>query len=673
MMKKLLMPLLCVGAISAHAQNSSIIDSMDKTADPCVNFYQYACGGWIKNNPLPADRARYGTFDQLQERNREILKAALEKVSADDRKRSAEDKKIGDFYAACMDEEAINKAGMKPVQGWLLRIDALKDNTDLGALVSELTLHGVGVFFDYGSTQDFKDASKVIAGVDQGGMGLPSKEDYFKTDEHSKMIREKYVSHISKMLALSGVEKSKSETQAKAILAFETALAEKALTPVERREPKNVYHLKTVSELQSLSPFMNWQRFMDQMGTPATKEINVAVVDFMKNLNSQISNSSLDELKAYLRFRTLSEASDLLSKEFEEENFDFYGRTLQGQKKMRPRWWRCIAKTDTLLGENLGKAFVSAAFSGDSKERTINLIANLRKAYEKDFEKDVPWMGSETKKQAGIKLAAIAEKIGYPEKWRDYSKLVIKRGDFFGNSVRGETFEIQRQLAKIGKPVDKKEWGMTPPTVNAYYDPQMNNINFPAGILQPPFYDKNRDDPLNYGGIGMVIGHEITHGFDDQGRQFDKDGNMRDWWTAKDSKEFDARAQCLVDEYGSFVVIQDKKSGDVKLNGKLTLGENTADNGGIRISWNALRDHTNALKGKEIDGLSPAKRFFLGYGQIWCGVQSEDSMRLQANTNPHSLPEFRVNGAVRNMPEFAEAFSCKAGQPMAPANRCRVW
>ena len=450
---------------------------------------------------------------------------------------------------------------------------------------------------------------------------------------------------------------------------IETALAKGSMEVVKRREPTNVYHKMTDKEWQSLTPSISWTKYLTDIGAPSLTSLNVAVPEFFKTLDTELKDINLDDLKTYLRWHIVHSQARMLPTQFVNENFDFYGKTLTGQKELRARWKRCVAFVDGDLGEALGQAYVEKNFPPEAKARTLKMVKALEEALRQDIT-TLPWMTEATKKQALIKLEAIENKIGYPGKWRDYSTLKIVRGDALGNSIRSNEFEVRRQLNKIGKPLDKQEWQMTPPTVNAYYEPTENNINFPAGILQPPFYDFKADDGLNFGAIGAVIGHELTHGFDDQGRQFDKDGNLRDWWTEEDGKAFDQRAQCLVDEYSSFVAVD-----DVHVNGKLTLGENTADNGGVRIAHMALMN-TEKAAGKEpgkIDGFTPEQRLFLGWGQIWCENMTDQITRLQVTTDPHSPGVFRINGVMRNMPEFQKAWGCKPGQPMAPVNACRVW
>jgi endothelin-converting enzyme/putative endopeptidase len=524
-------------------------------------------------------------------------------------------------------------------------------------------------FFSFGSGQDFKDSNSVIAQFGQDGLGLPNRDYYFKDDPKSKQTREQYVAHVAKIFELMGDAPAKAAAEAKTVMDIETALAQGSLGPVDLRDPEKNYHKMALADLEKLTPSFSFTKYVKGLNAPKVEMLNVAQPEFAKAMQSTIDSRSLDDLKTYLRWHVVHANAALLPSNFVDENFNFYGKTLRGAKELRPRWKRCVQLTDNALGEALGIAYVDETFGKEGKERMLKMVHNLEASLGKDIE-NLDWMTPETKKQALEKLQGIANKIGYPEKWRDYSSVKIVPGDAMGNNLRASAFEVKRQLDKIGKPPDRKEWGMTPPTVNAYYDPQMNDINFPAGILQPPFFNKNADDAGNYGGIGAVIGHELTHGFDDEGRQFDAKGNLRDWWTPADAKAFEERAGCIVNEYGNFTAVD-----DVKLNGKLTLGENTADNGGARIALMALLDSINGKPEatQKIEGYTPEQRFFLGYGQIWCQNQRPEAARLQALTDPHSPGQYRVNGVVQNMPEFRKAWGCKVGQPMAPENACHVW
>jgi putative endopeptidase len=642
------------------------LDAMDRTVDPCSDFYQFACGNWLKNNPIPSDQARWSRFNELAENNRLILRDILEGVSDPSTKRSANDQRIGDFYASCMDDAAIENKGIAALKPELDRIVQLKSKEDLAAYLAYLHVSGPNAFFAIQAEPDFKNSSVVMGMIFQAGISLPDRDYYFRDDAKSKELREKYVRHIRNMFLLLGWTPDAAKSASETVMRIETALAKDSLDILALRDPTRIYHKMTVAELQSLSPSFRWNLYFRDIPSPKFSDLNVGMPDFIKGMNKVIEATSLEDIRTYLTWNVLHEAAPMLPRAFVNENFEFFGKALTGQKELRSRWKRCVANTDGALGEALGIAYVDKMFGSEGKERTLAMVLALEAALKRDIQ-DLPWMTEATKKQALIKLRAITNKIGYPDKWRDYSSLQIVRGDALGNIRRAVEFESRRQLAKIGGPVDKTEWGMTPPTVNAYYNPLENNINFPAGILQPPFFDRNGDDGSNYGGIGAVIGHELTHGFDDQGRQFDAQGNLGDWWTAEDAKAFEERTQCLVDEYNEFVAID-----DLHVNGKLTLGENIADNGGLRIALMAYLADAGK-NAKTINGFTPEQRFFTGWGQIWCQNATAEAERLQVQSNVHSPARFRVNGVMRNMPEFEKAFQCKPGSPMVPEKRCRVW
>jgi len=642
--------------------------ALDRSVAACTDFYQFACGGWLARSPIPADRSRWGRFDELAERNQTTLKGILEKLSAPDPKRSPDDQKIGDYYASCMDETAIEGKGTAPLKPELDRIAGLKSKADITSELAHLHATNVNAGFRFGSQPDFKDANTVIAAVGQGGLGLPDRDYYVKDDPKSVDLRAKYVAHVEKMLALAGTAPAAAAADAKAILELETALAKASLDRVKRRDPVNVYHKMTVAELQALAPSLDWKSYFTSWKLPIN-DLNVSVPDFFKELGAQVGQAPLDAWKAYLRWHVLHENAALLPAAFVNEDFAFYGQALTGAKELRPRWKRCVSLVDSHIGEALGRRYVEVTFGAEGKARTSKMVAALESALERDIQ-TLPWMTEPTKVQAQAKLKAIANKIGYPDKWRDYSSLRVVRGDAIGNAWRAEDFEQKRDLAKVGKPLDRSEWGMTPPTVNAYYNALQNNINFPAGILQPPFYDNAMDDAVNFGGIGAVIGHELTHGFDDQGRKFAANGDLSDWWTEADAKEFEKRAACIADEYSAFTPLP-----DVHLNGKLTLGENTADNGGLRIAHMALMQTLAdaGAKPELRDGFTAEQRLFLGWGQVWCQNETEESARLRATVDPHSPGRYRVNGVLSNMPEFQQAYGCKAGDAMVRENACRVW
>jgi endothelin-converting enzyme/putative endopeptidase len=642
---------------------------MDKSADPCADFYQYSCGGWLKQNPIPSDQSSYGRDTELAERNRLILRDILEKAAVDRPDRSPVEQKIGDYYAACMDEAAIEKKGTAVLKPELDRIAALKSKDELADELAHLHLMNVNAFFMYGSDQDFKDATSEIAEADQGGLGLPERDYYTRTDAQTVQTRRQYLQHVTRMLTLLGETPRAAALHARKIMAIETALAKASLTVTERRDPANVYHKMPVSDLAAMDPSFAWKQYLRATNTPPVNSLNVAVPGFFKDLETLLKQQDLPSIKIYLRWHLVHELAPMLPKRFVNENFDFYGKKLSGQKELRARWKRCVQLTDRDLGEALGQIYVERTFGAEGKARTLQMVRDIEAAMERDL-KQLTWMSDATREKALVKLHAVANKIGYPDKWRDYSSYQVARNDALGNFARGAEFESHRQIAKIGKPVDRGEWGMTPPTVNAYYNPQMNDINFPAGILQPPFYDNKMDDAVNYGDAGGIIGHELTHGFDDQGRQFDAQGNFNDWWTPQDSKEFDERTACIVHEYDGFVAVD-----DVHVQGKLTLGENVADLGGLKLAFMAFLQHeqdTHQAPQAE-DGFTPDQRFFLSYGQGWCENDTPEALRLLAQTNPHSPVKFRVNGVVQNLPQFQKAFSCKTGTPMAPEKRCEVW
>ena len=644
----------------------------DNNVSPCTDFFQYACGNFSKLHPIPPDRASYGNIYLLYDRNQDALHAILDKAAADAVGRTANEQKIGDYYATCMNTGAIDAKGIKPLQPELARIAALKSKSGLTALLAHFQLTNVNAFLGYGEQQDFKDARKQIAVLDQAGLGLPERDYYLRTGDRDKKIREQYVEHIARTFKLLGEPDPKANSDAQSVMTLETALAKASLDVTSRRDPSRIYHILSIADLEKLAPAISWKQFLADTGTPPVTEINVTDPDFFKALNGLIESTSLDTIKAYLTWQLIhATPSTTLPQVLDDENFSFYGTILIGQPKQRPRWKRCVQATDSALGEALGQVYVAKEFPPSSKTATVQMVHDIEAAMDTDID-TLDWMSPATKAKAKAKLHAVADKIGYPGKWRDYSKLDVVRGDALGNALRAIEFANHREIDKIGKPVDRGEFQMSPPTVNAYYDPSMNDINFPAGILQPPLYSPVSPDAVNYGHVGSIVGHELTHGFDDEGRQFDADGNLADWWTAGDAKQFTEKADCEVKEYGDFEV-----AGGVKLNGKLTLGENTADNGGLRLAYIAfLADAKRKgidLDEKQSDGFTPLQQFFLAFGQNWCGSMRPQAERMQVQTDPHSPDQFRANGVIRNMPEFGKAFGCKVGQPMMPENACRVW
>jgi endothelin-converting enzyme/putative endopeptidase len=655
---------------SAPAAKISGFDAraLDRTADPCADFYQFACGAWMANNPVPHDQTRWGRFNELQEHNREVLHQILEGLRTPPPSVSAVERKVGDYYASCMDEPAINALGRKPIQPELDRVATVKDRTTLIDTIAGLNRQGVRALWSFGSGPDLHDATMTIAHVDQGGLSLPDRDYYLKTDAKSVEIRAKYQVHVQKMFELLGDKPEVAAAEAQTVLSLEAELAKASLDRVSRRDPKKRDHKMSVADLQALAPNFEFPRYFAAASAPKFDTLNVEVPDYFKTINGALATIPLADWKTYLRWRIVDSAAPMLSKNFVDEDFNFWRQYLAGQKEIQARWKRCVAYTDLSLGEALGQLYVERVFPPESKRQMLNLVGGIDQAMGKDIQ-TVSWMSDSTKQAAQAKLAKVVNNIGYPDKWRDYTNLNVMRGDALGNLRRGAAFENQRQIDKVGKPVDRKEWEMTPPTVNAYYRASENDINFPAGILQPPFFDPAMDDAVNFGGIGAVIGHELTHGFDDQGAKYDAVGNLRDWWTDQDIAEFEKRGQCLADEYSSFVPVA-----DVHLNGRLTLGENTADNGGVRLSYMALQDRLKAHPAaSKIDGFTPEQRFFLAFAQIWCQNITPESARMLATTDPHSPGRFRTNGVLVNMPEFQSAFSCKAGQAMVSQKACRTW
>jgi putative endopeptidase len=648
------------------------VSAMDRSVDPCQDFYAYSCGGWMKKNPVPPDRSSWSTYGKLQDETDAVLRQILERAAAAPGE-DADRKKIGDAYASCMDEAAIEAKGAEPLAADFARIAALSSKAGLADLVADLQeAMGVGyrsgsVLFRFSSTQDYRDATRVVAEVDQGGLGLPDRDFYLNPSAERKALRTAYVAHLERMFALAGDAPAAAAAEAKRVMAIETALAQGSQGRVERRDPKKRDHTMTRAQLAALAPGFAWDRYFAKMGTADLRSLNVAAPGFVRGLGAELRAASLDAWKSYLRWHVLQSRAEYLSKPFVEASFDFYGKRLTGAQQILPRWKRCVRFVDRDLGEALGKVYVEEHFSPEAKARTQKIVREIEAAMGERI-REASWMSPATQKGAEEKLAAVANKVGYPERWRDYSALAIRRDDLAGNAARGLAFELHRQLGKIGKPVDRGEWDMTPPTVNAYYDPQMNDINFPAGTLQPPAFDVRADDAPNYGDIGATIGHELTHGFDDQGRQFDVHGNLHDWWTPEDAKRYVARATCISDQYSGYTIVD-----GVKINGKLTLGEDVADLGGAILGRMAWLDATKGQDLKPIDGLTSEQRYFVGYGQSWCANERPEQKRLRATVDPHSPEKYRTNGVVSNMPEFAAAFHCKAGSPMVNAKICRVW
>jgi putative endopeptidase len=642
-------------------------NAMDKSKDPCVNFYQYSCGGWMKSNPIPPDQASWSVYSKMEYENEQFLWGILEDDAKTAGKRDDVQQKIGDYFAACLDTGAVEKAGVSTLKPTLDAIHALRSVEDIPSFLAEEHTRSINSMFYFSSNQDFADAEKIIAFAYAGGLGMPDRDYYLKTDARSVELRKKYVAHVQRVFELLGDDPQQAAGEAQTVMSIETELAKASLTRVEKRDPHNLDHKMTRVQLQQLTPGFNWTAYLKSIGAVDVRELNVTEPRFFEQLNRELKARKLDEWKVYLRWHAARARSPYLSQKFVDEDFDFNRKTLRGVTEQAPRWRKCVQWVDRDLGEDLGQEFVRRTFSAETKTKVLKMTQQIEQAMDEDI-RSLPWMSQATKLQALAKLHGIRNKIGYPDKWRDYSSIDIRRNDFYGNVSRSMIFESKRQLAKIGKPLDRSEWGMTPPTVNAYYDPQMNDINFPAGVLQPPLYDPKMDDAPNYGNTGATIGHELTHGFDDEGRQFDAHGNLKDWWTSQDARRFNERVQCVKDQYKHYVVVD-----DIHINSELTAGEDVADLGGTLLAYMAWKKETEGKRLQPIQGFSPDQRFFIGMAQWVCNNERPENLRLRAATDPHSPGEYRINGVVSDMPEFQKAFGCKQGQPMVREKACRVW
>ncbi len=642
---------------------------MDKGVDPCLDFYKYSCGNWSKLNPIPGDQVSWDVYSKMEDDNERFLWGILQQLSQTTAGRNANEQKIGDYFHACTDEAAIERAGRRPLEPALQKIANLKTVDELAAYVGAEQSSGQErrLLFGFGSEQDYDNSSQMIAEVAAGGLGLPDRDYYTKTDAKSQEIRQRYVEHVGRMLGLLGESTPDAQADARVVMEIETALAQASLTRVEKRDPYNLKHKLTRDDLLHLTPAFDWDDYFKMLGAPSFSTLNVTEPKFLQALSVQLSSRKLPAWRAYLRWHLVHGQSGYLSSPFVQESFDFYGRYLSGAKEMPARWKKCTRLVDEQLGDALGQVFVAKTFAPQTKTDAVKVIGQIEEEMGRDL-RDLNWMSEPTKQQALEKLRTLVNKVGYPEKWRDYSTVEITPGDFALNERHAAGFEEHRDLGKIGKPVDRKEWAMTPPTVNAYYDPQTNDINFPAGVLQPPLFDPKSDAAPNYGNTGATMGHELTHGFDDEGRKFDAKGNLRDWWTAADAKAFDERVACVRNQYAQYVIVD-----DIHINSSLTLGEDVADLGGTFLAYMAWQHATAGQALKPMDDLTPDQRFFVGMAQWACGEERPETKRMRAITDPHSPLEYRINGVVSNLTAFGEAFGCKAGQPMMHVNACRVW
>ena len=664
----------CVLGLAVLAQSGGHgfdTSRMDTTVAACNDFYQFANGNWMKTTQIPAAFPSWGSFNVLNENNRNTLHEILEEAAKNaTAKAGTVEQKIGDFYSTCMDEQKREAEGAKPLAPYLARIDKVKDAKGVESEVAYLHKEGIPVLFGFGSGPDFKNSSMEIGNAGQGGLSLPSRDYYTDTDDKSKQLRDAFVKHVSAMFQLLGDAPAQADKEAQTVLAVETRLAENSRRPAELRDVEKQYHMMSVADLDKLTPHFSWEDYFAGLGLPKTLQINMQHPEFFQAVDKMLTEVPVADWKTYMRWQLLNAAADALSSKFETENFNFYGKTLQGRKEQLPLWRRCVSATDNNLGEALGQEYVKRAFTPEAKRRMQAMVNNLLSAF-RDRLEAASWMSDDTRKQALAKLAAFGQKIGYPDKWIDYSRLNVTRESYAANIIRASEFQQWRDLNKIGKAVDKTEWGMTPPTVNAHNNWLRNEIVFPAGILQPPFFNPAADDAINYGAIGAVIGHEITHGFDDEGANFDLAGNLKDWWTPADKKNFEGRADCIVKQFDAFEV-----EPGLHEQGKLVSGESIADLGGLTVAYHAYQ---KSLEGKprpaDVDGFTPEQRFFLGWAQVWAEKATPEYERLIAKNNEHPLPRFRVNGPLSNMPEFAQAFQCKAGDPMVrpEADRCQIW
>lgn len=641
---------------------------MDRSVSPCNDFYQYVNGNWLRTTEIPASEARWGTFNILGERNNQILREVLETASTAKARTGSDQQLIGDLYSTCMDEDAIEKAGTSPIDPMLRQIAAMRSPADARRQLAMLHNAGIPSVFGFGAGPDLKDSNAVIINANQGGLSLPNRDYYTNTDAKTIETRRKFVDHMAEMFTLLGDTPEQAKANANTVMLMQTALANASLSPIELRNPDNRYNMVTLAEAEQAAPNVAWASYMRARGIAPAKRFNMAPAKFFEAVNSMMVETPVRDWQTYFRWMLINSAASSLAKKFRDANFEFFGRYLSGQKEQQPRWRTCVQTVNGILGEALGMEYARREFKPEAKDRMNELIDNLMVAMKNRID-NLEWMSAETKQEAQTKLSTFKRKIGYPDKLRGYKGLRIGRASFAGNVLTANRFQVRRNFDDLGKPRDKTRWGFTPSTVNASYSPVNNEITFPAGILQPPFFNFNADDAINYGAIGGVIGHEITHGFDDQGSRFDAEGNLKMWWTSTDRAKFEERAACLIKQWDGYEV-----QPGLFMQGRLALGENIGDFAGLSVAWDAFM---RSLEGKprpaEIDGFTPEQRFFLGWGQIWAGKYTPEAERRQVQTGPHSLPKWRVNGPLSNMPQFQQAFSCSASQPMVRANRCSIW
>ncbi len=657
-------------SISSEEVNAAILGSMDRTADPCQDFYRYACGGWLDANKIPGDQARWSrSFSTIGERNRELLRQVLEDAARDPGAPGSERQKTGDFYASCMDEATVDATGAAPLRPWLDAVAAIKSIDDLFTLTGRMQYAGIPAFFGFGSESDFKNPGLTIGYLAQGGLGLPDRDYYVSADPKKQEILAAYQKHVETLFTLAGSTPERAQADAGRVVAFETELAKASRTRTEMRQTDKLYNKIDRGGLDKLTPNLPWTLYFESIGYPDIADISVATPEYFEAFARLLASTPRESIKAYLYWQVAHAFADYLSKPFADADFEFYGRTLAGQAEIEPRWKRCVAATGAALGEAIGKLYVEQQFPGTSKQVASEMIADIEQAFEWNLA-GVAWMDDPTREAARAKAKAIRNKIGYPDAWRDYSALAVSRGDFLGNVVSGARFASSRDWGKIGKPLDRGEWLIPPQTVNAYYHPLRNEIVFPAGILQPPFFHRDYPAALNYGGIGALVGHELTHGFDDQGRKFDGDGVLREWWAPEVAGKFEQAAKCVADQFSTFEV-----EPGVNVNGQLTLGEDIADLGGLKQAYLAYKNWEGRYGAPPpiAEGVSNDQLLFVGWAQAWCTLATPEFLRKQVTTDPHAPARFRAIAAPMNSVDFQRAFNCKEGDRMVPAQRCAVW